>query len=144
MQLYFNGFESWKPELVPELTEAAHFYADLLMDPRMVRNLHVDIDVHKRLDVLGECINETGLKNPRDFTINLKRQGRKSLLRTLAHEFVHLKQEAKNELGKDDTWMGKPWKPKRKEDSYYNAPWEVEAFGLEEGLYQRFISRKNG
>jgi hypothetical protein len=40
--------------------------------------------------------------------------------------------------------MGVVWKPARKEDPYFDAPWEVEAYGKEVGLFQRFFKHKNG
>ncbi len=57
-----------------KLVEAAQFFAAQLMDPRMVRNLTVDIEVRKDLDVEGECVDEDGVRNPRWFTIGLKSQ----------------------------------------------------------------------
>ena len=58
-----------------KLIEAAEFFAAQLMDPRMVRNLTLDIEVWKDLDIEGECVDEEGIKNPRWFTIGLKNQG---------------------------------------------------------------------
>lgn len=55
-----------------ELKAACAFFADLLMDPRMVRNLTIDIERDKRSDVQGECVDEDGVKNPRYFTINIR------------------------------------------------------------------------
>ena len=37
-----------------KLIEAAEFFAAQLMDPRMVRNLTLDIEVWKDLDIEGE------------------------------------------------------------------------------------------
>ena len=53
------------------------------------------------------------------------------LVLTIAHEMVHVKQYArgqiKHKLGhKTRYWMGKPIRK-----SYYNQPWELEAFGKE-------------
>lgn len=136
------------------LVEASKFFADLLMDPRMVRNLNIEIEVCK-LDVDGECIDEEGTRNPRWFTINLKKQKLEDMIRTLAHEMVHVKQHAKNELQSgfvtatrgglkiSSKWKGKIWKPKRKEDPYYDSPWELEAFGKEVGLFQRYVAYRD-
>lgn len=136
------------------LTEAAEFFADLLMDPRMVRNITLDIEVSK-LDVDGECVDEDGVRNPRWFTIGLKKQGVDEMVKTLAHEMVHLKQHAKNELQggvmiptrgglkMTSKWMGEIWTPKRKEHHYFDSPWEVEAYGKEVGLFQRYVAWKN-
>lgn len=135
------------------LTEAAEFFADLLMDPRMVRNIVIDIEVSK-LDVQGECVDEDGTRNPRWFTVGLKKQRITEMVKTLAHEMVHVKQHAKNELQggimiptrgglkMTSKWMGKIWTPKRKECHYYDSPWEVEAYGKEVGLFQRYVTWK--
>jgi len=76
------------------------------------------------------------------------------LIQTLAHEMVHVKQHAKNELVKDygtarggykleSVWLGKVWRPKQGEDSYFDSPWEVEAYGREVGLMNRWIKHQS-
>lgn len=137
------------------LSEAANFFANILMDPRMVRNITLDIEIVSGLDVEGECIDEDGIKNPRWFTINLRKQGINEMIKVLAHEMVHVKQHAKNELSSghmiatrgglkmSSKWMGEIWKPKAKEHHYFDAPWEVEAYGREVGLFQRYVAFKN-
>lgn len=152
MQITVTGIKS--KALIEELTQAAEFFADLLMDPRMVRNITLDIEVSRGLDVNGECVDEEAIKNPRWFTIGLKHQKSIDMIKTLAHEMVHVKQHAKNELQSGimvatrgglkmtSRWMGEIWKPKRKECPYYDSPWEVEAYGKEVGLFQRYINHK--
>lgn len=138
------------------LKEAAEFFADQLMDPRMVRNLILDIEVRKGLDVDGECVDEDGIRNPRWFTIGLKNQDIDEMIKTLGHEMVHVKQHAKNELRSgimiatrgglkmSSRWQGEIWKPKAREHHYYDSPWEIEAYGREVGLYQKWIASKEG
>ncbi len=135
-----------------KLVEAAQFFAAQLMDPRMVRNLTVDIEVRKDLDVEGECVDEDGVRNPRWFTIGLKSQDIEEMIKVLAHEMVHVKQHAKNELQSgvmvaargglkmSSRWMGQLWKPKGKECHYYDSPWEIEAYGREVGLYHEWCA----
>lgn len=135
------------------LEEAAQLFAAVLMDPRMVRNLTLDIEVSNTLDVEGECVDEDGFLNPRWFTIGLKGgQNIQDMIKTLGHEMVHVKQHAKNELQTGHAvatrgglkiyskWMGEIWKPKAKEDGYFDAPWEIEAYGREVGLYQKWLA----
>jgi hypothetical protein len=137
------------------LKEAAEFFADQLMDPRMVRNLTLDIEVYNNLDVEGECVDEDGVRNPRWFTIGLKSyEYIDVMIKTLAHEMVHVKQHAKNELQTGHAvaargglkiyskWMGEIWKAKRKEDDYFDSPWEIEAYGREVGLYAKWVQYK--
>ena len=121
-----------------------------LMDPRMVRNLVIDLEVRKNLDVDGECVDEEGIRNPRFFTIALKQQDLEDMIKTLAHEMVHVKQHAKNELQSGimvaargglkmhSKWKGEIWKPKARQDAYYDSPWEIEAYGMEVGLFAKW------
>ena len=153
MQLTVKGFNK---KIAAEIKEAAPFFASILMDPRMVRNLIIDVERTAKSDVQGECIDEDGVRNPRWFTINL-RAGKddEDPIQTLAHEMVHVKQHAKNELqggimvptkgglAMSSKWMGELWKPGRKEDAYFDAPWEIEAYGREVGLYQRWVQHYN-
>jgi hypothetical protein len=153
VEITVKGFNK---KVSAELREAAEFFADILMDPRMVRNLMIDIERDKKSDVQGECIDEDGTRNPRWFTINLRGAADDDdLVKTLAHEMVHVKQHAKNELRSGvmvatkgglamrSKWMGKIWKPRRKEDAYFDAPWEIEAYGKEVGLYQKWVLHTN-
>ena len=153
MQITVTGMRSKRKQ--KDLIEAANFFAAQLMDPRMVRNLVLDIEVSKNLDVEGECIDEDGVRHPRWFTIGLKALSDvDEMIKTLGHEMVHVKQHAKNELQSGvmvptrgglkmaSKWMGKVWKPTGKEDHYYDAPWEIEAYGREVGLYAKWIQYK--
>lgn len=167
MKLAISG--SIRPSLERKIIAASHFYADLLMDKRMVKNLIVDIEIVRNMDDnLGECYPEDECKKPRYFTIRLLRSSDEQILKALAHEFVHLKQYAKNELGYsmgtksfiiedpftddprsytlslDFVWQGKVWKPKKRQCSYWDSPWEIEAYGKERGLFHRFIEHYNG
>ena len=134
------------------LDEAARFFASQLMHVRMVQNLEIDIEVVRTLDVTGECISEDDKKNPRYFTIRLRQQPIEEMIRVLGHEMVHVKQYAKNELSKQyrlargglrigSKWHGDWWGPKAKEDGYWDAPWEIEAYGREVGLYFKWVNR---
>lgn len=155
MEVYFDT-KTISAKLRKQLVEACEFYANLLMDPRMVRGLRIDLDVSKSLDTMGECVNEDGTARPRWFTISLRdKKTDDSIFKTLAHEMVHVKQYAKGELGKDmvvtkggfkvlTNWMGDPWKPKSKEDGYFDSPWEIEAYGREVGLYKRWVEHCGG
>lgn len=140
-----------------ELTEACEFYANILMDPRIVRGLNIDIVVVKEHDMMGECENDDDERYPRFFTITLRdRRGDDDIIKTLAHEMVHVKQYARRELVSGimvaakggfkitTKWQGDVWKPKSKEDDYYDSPWEIEAYGREVGLYKRWIDHVGG
>lgn len=141
------------PRNADKLEEAARFFAAQLMHARTVNKLEIDLEVVRNLDVTGECISEDDTKNPRYFTIRLKQQPLDEMIRTLAHEMVHVKQYAKNELGKElslarggkglrivTRWQGDLWSPKSKEDGYWDAPWEIEAYGREVGLHHKWVA----
>ena len=141
------------PRNADKLEEAARFFAAQLMHARTVQKLEIDIEVVRTLDVTGECVSEDEHKNPRYFTIRLRQQPVEEMIRTLGHEMVHVKQYAKNELSKQlrlarggirigSKWQGEFWDPKSKEDGYWDAPWEIEAYGREVGLYHRWFHRK--
>ena len=141
------------PRNADKLEEAARFFAAQLMHARTVQKLEIDLEVVRTLDVTGECISEDEHKNPRYFTIRLKQQPNEEMIRTLGHEMGHVKQYAKNELSKQlrlarggirigSKWHGEFWDPKSKEDGYWDAPWEVEAYGREVGLYHKWFHRK--
>lgn len=138
------------------MCEAAELFAGILMDPRMVRNIQLDINIDNNLDVMGECICEDDTRNPRWFTINLRnKRDDDDMIKTLAHELVHVKQYAKNQLAKCLTvskngkcavatkWNGEIWKAKKREDDYFDSPWEVEAYGREVGMYHRWVKHYN-
>ena len=132
-----------------ELIEAANFFAELLLGAKLAQNIRIRIKVKSKLNVLGDCGPIVAGRNPRKFEINLYKRN-KDIISTLAHEMVHVKQFARNELGQlweIDTpkgtlckarWKGRNWTPSMREDNYYDAPWEIEAYGREIGLYRRW------
>lgn len=150
MQINVTGIKS--KAVIQKISEAAEFFALQLMDPRMVRRITLDIELKDRMDVNGECINEDDTKNPRWFTIHLKKDPKgDDIIQVLAHEMVHVKQYAKNELSKQyrlargglriaSKWHGEWWDPKKKEDEYWDSPWEIEAYGREVGLMHKWCA----
>ena len=153
------------------LRKAARFYAKELMHPNLVKNLYLQIKFIKptrEFPDKGQCEWDDidGPPNPRYFTIFLaKRLSKKDAYQTLAHEMVHLKQYAKNEMtglihsSGLHLWKGADYKlnskfaPARKSKNmvkcdpkgidYFYQPWEIEAYGLEVGLWVYF-KRQNG
>ena len=151
MDISVYGIKNKK--VINELCHAAEFFACCLMDRRLVRNIELDIEVETKLEVQGTTINEDGTRKSRFFTVQLKKQSLDEMIQTLAHEMVHVKQHAKNELMKDyatakggckieNVWMGRAWRPRAGETIYYDAPWEVEAYGREVGLMSRWLKHK--
>ena len=141
MQMIFNN--RVKLQLRELLTTAAHFYADKLgLDKKLQDKIELEILVRKGSD-RGACYTNCSPKRvPTYFTIELNPDDDISILQTLAHEMVHLKQFATGELrlmSKCNKLKDKTWKKSSNEmDDYYDSPWEIEAFGREEGLFLRF------
>lgn len=148
-----NVYGTKNKKLISELSEAAEFFARCLMHGRMVDNLELDIEVENKLEVQGCCVNEDGTTRSRFFTVQLRKDNTDEMIQTLAHEMVHVKQHAKNEHVKkhvtargglkiESYWKGKLWRPSNGEVDFYDAPWEVEAYGREVGLMHRWINYK--
>jgi hypothetical protein len=86
-------------------------------------------------------------RNKRAFKIVVKRDvADMDLVRILAHEMVHVRQIATRQLAYRyikttktwrKTWMGVD----HSSTTYSSQPWEVEAYGLDEGLARGFINR---
>jgi hypothetical protein len=139
------------------LREAAMFFGEILLGKRMLSGIVLDIVINEDLKTKGELVNEDGTKRSRWFTIGIHGGlDLNEMLATLAHEMVHLKQHVRNEIsfkevrvargGKSilteiSLWKGEEWKPGKNEDAYFDAPWEIEAYGREGGLVHRFIEK---
>lgn len=140
------------------ISDAIGMFADMLIHPRTIPKLRVDVNIIKTLLDQGECVVEDTGKSPRWFTINVRgKRGDDDIIKTIAHEMVHVKQYATNELGHSKTsvsrgssgrlrtlqWLGKPYKPNKRNDSYFSSPWEIEAYGREVGLYNAWVLHYN-
>lgn len=143
MQMVFNN--RVKLELREMLTKAVDFYADKLgLDKELQDKIELEILVRKGPD-RGACYTSCSPKRvPKFFTIELNPDDDISILQTLAHEMVHLKQFATGELRlmkRCAKWKDNIWTRKKDEmDDYYDSPWEIEAFGREEGLFLRYAT----
>lgn len=114
---------------------------------RVAPNITLEIDLIESLirdeAVYGDCFSADSMRynRPRYFQIRLD-AGLKLpvLLETLAHEIVHLRQYAKDQLYEyrngDSRYAGKRY-PKNSED----LPWEDEAHALEQHIYHRYTSQ---
>ena len=131
--------------LVYLLKLAADSFAKNLMSPQLTKNLSIKIIVRDTLSAGGFCdyeIDPTG--NPREFNIEILRTRKKiNMFKVLAHEMVHVKQhakgEAKDKIKKDKyitLWFGEKYDD---DTSYWDQPWEIEAYGLENSLVAKFL-----
>lgn len=158
--------------LSKHIRHAAKFYARELMSKHLCSKLSLEI-ICKKNDAgftesgVAEWVDQ--VPHPKVFKITLQEFPKKfwrEYFKILAHEMVHIKQYARNEMTSlvtvmegnkmSQTWHGSRFnlsstrKPKvnsaRKKSlitqgngsDYYYHPWEVEAFGLEIGLFQYY------
>jgi hypothetical protein len=128
-----------------ELKYATKFMSSLIMSPNLIKRLSITIQMSNKdptIHALCEWMDDN--YSPREFRILLNGTiNRKQQLLALAHELVHVKQYAKNELR--DTLRGPTnvrWKKEYVDDTrihYYDLPWEIEAHGRETGMYLRYL-----
>jgi hypothetical protein len=144
--LEISGSTERKRQLV---AEAAYFFKDKLM-PRM-KTLEIDIHLcphyEKKTTSSGDWIWEDTNRYSREFTINLDSSNDDWMVRTLAHEMVHVKQWARGEM--QDIYDDDDGSPKRtrwkskfiniKNIPYEQWPWEKEALRVEKRLYNEWL-----
>ena len=100
----------------------------------MPRMQTLDIDV-KLTNLKGEAYGYCLSLDKRTFELEIeKKLNLKTLLTTVAHEMVHVKQYARAELT-EGTWQGKLINPNQ---SYWDRGYEIEAHGREYGLFVRW------
>ena len=77
---------------------------------------------------------------PRHFLLEiLRNQTEKEILRTIAHEMVHVKQFAYNEMNEECTmWMNRAFDYDN--TPYHEQPWEIEAHEIGDLIYEDFIN----
>ena len=91
-------------------------------------------------DSYGYCLatDDADLARPREFDIDINSTKKlRTLLETVAHELVHVKQFARGELYQSTVTMKHRWCGRwyQRTPNYWNQPWEWEASGREKGLF---------
>lgn len=127
-----------------EIRDAIKYYGKMLLTERLSKNIKVFVkfDEDEPGGSAGPIDDTT---RPREFEIFINsKMGKRKQLITLAHEMVHVKQFARDELKynvrrKTDKWRGEYIS---REVDYFDKPWEIEAFGRELGLYYRYMSQR--
>ena len=144
MILHIKGSNKAFRKLVESAT---WFYAERLMGKRLMESLEITINLKKNLlskeGNEGSVIWEDDGYRPREFTIELDTTVKiRNLLITLAHEMVHIKQWAKDEMYEYMNVAGmvrfKGEKVHMEITDYWDYPWEIEAYGKQLGLFVRF------
>jgi hypothetical protein len=126
-----------------QFKEAAEFYATKLGIPD---STIIAVGVYPEMPVAGYC----GEYHDDDvypyFIVGIEdndlESGGEDPLAVLAHEMVHVKQYVNGELvdhGKYCSWHGKKYEETElSSEEYFFSPWEVEAFGMQVGLYRMY------
>ena len=137
------------------ITEAALFFIDTLIPKENSENLYISFEIDPDIEYDGMCVNDDELDDElggfdheeidlnRCYTITFRRFNPKKMnevIRILAHEMVHVKQYVMDELTGVTyaRWMGKDYIDEDNPYSYYDSPWEIEAYGREIGLIKRW------
>lgn len=135
-----------------DIRSALKFYSTILLGPRLTENIELDVEfdptLHERASEYAFMNPEDDGRSPRWFTITVDANMEfDTLLKTLAHEMVHVKQYARNELrhvakggGRLHKWFNETIDDEKV--NYWDLPWEIEAFGREQGLFVRYIESK--
>jgi hypothetical protein len=130
--------------LRPVVEEAVQFAITSIL-PR-IRNLDIAIEMY---EFEGDEVYECGFctrEDSRQFLFEIaSNQSVESIVRTIIHEMVHvrqyvygqLKQKHSKESGLRIYWTGEDYSEVR----YSDQPWEIEAYELEETLYQQYSRR---
>jgi len=129
------------------LIESTVSFAVESLIPR-IRNLDLEIEVtdldENESHVRGYCTQES----ERHFFFEIdENQSDDSVIRTIIHEMVHVKQYVYRELiqkhskshGRRLYWQGEDWT----NATYNEQPWELEAYELEDILYNEYCNNRS-
>ena len=127
-------------KLTQSRLQAIGFFADKLLTKQLNRHIIVNVVFRKNLNYLGltyvDDYNSSG--KVREFTLEIYRdQIEEEILKTLAHELVHVRQYSIGDLNEEATlWQGRLMESNL---AYDNQPWEIEANELADILYEEYI-----
>ena len=124
---------------------ALEYYARLLFTPQLLKHIEITVKFVKLQDYhhgLVTVDDYNVLGSPRAFIIEINRtDNQETKLVSLAHELVHVKQYARNELNEEMTyWRGNY--VNSDEIPYEHQPWEIEAESKGKELYESFCNHK--
>lgn len=145
----FRGGTKEQKKLAKSLAE---FCLHKLISSRLSDTLDIRIvfkpTLYKKTDSYGETTYyEDSNVPPKDFLIEIDSKLKmRSMLETIAHELVHVKQWATGEMRETkDNFITKFKKDTINSNkvSYWDQPWEIEAMGREEGLFIQWIEKMN-
>ena len=138
---------------IRKLVESAtRFYAEKLMGKRLTENLKITVNLKRNLlskeGLEGSAVWEDDSYRPREFIVEIDSTVKvRNILLTLAHEMVHVKQWAKDEMYEQLNTIGmvrfKGEKVHLDSLEYWDQPWEIEAYGKQLGLFIRYCENMN-
>lgn len=127
------------------LEEAVETFTRKLMPNATDLDIEIELirDLYRKEGVKGDMIvHDDDEEVPVEYSIRLdSAMHNQALVRALAHEMVHVKQYVLGEMRdagpKRVIWKGK----KHVFDgyTYWDSPWEIEAYGRETGLLEHFV-----
>jgi|TARA_B110000967_G_C18611042_1_gene423990 hypothetical protein len=95
-------------------------------------------------DCQGWCWAKQYKKSkPWEVSIFIWRKKRfRDMIKTLAHEMIHVKQFVKDglDLSSEPTFKGKKFVAKKSQDEYWDAPWEKEAYSKQDALAEYYFN----
>lgn len=137
MVLIFN--DKFSEQLQQDVCDAVNFFSDHLFSPRLSKHIVIELELKNYFKDHGDCeiLEYNSQRKARTFKIRLRnKKSHKSLIKTLAHELVHVKQFALGEMSEfHDRWRDGT---DHKDTSYYDLPWEIEARTMEHILYDKY------
>lgn len=130
---------------IPKKHRAAiDYFAEKLFTPQKRRHLYLEVK-YRNKKTLGNLhgivtvddYNVLGM--PIGFIVEIAKDSEEEMLKTLAHEMVHMLQYARGELNEEmSLWKGR--KVDSDEIPYSEQPWEVEAETKGIELYESFCA----
>lgn len=127
------------------LEEAVETFTRKLMPDVVDLDLEIELirDLYRKEGVKGDMIVEDDdEETPNEFSIRLdSAMHHQALIKALAHEMVHVKQYVAGDL-RDAGHKKVIWKGEKRifdGHTYWDSPWEIEAYGREIGLLEHFV-----
>ena len=126
-----------------EASFAAGFFSKMLISDKLSDGLSLKLKFSDLDYIGGECGWLDDNVRPKEFEMSINNTfGRRKQLISMAHEMVHIKQYATRELvdnfhlKRQIVWRKTPYN--FDDLDYYESPWEIDAYGRELGLYEKY------
>lgn len=145
IEIQINGYYPGKFERVQKFAcdVVNHFFPRDLKNPVLI-NIEYQKNIEGNLE--GQCVDFGRHQGIRMIQIDLSRRfideddnfphSCERMASTLAHELVHAKQFIKRQLS--NRMLSKAYAKDPTEEEVTNLPWEVEAYTLEEELFNKY------